>query len=350
MIKGVLVLMASAACLAAFDSPHAELAIDPELVLTIRGSPGSFHTLLSASKLEGNQGWQVLRNVTLDGAGHLTVQLSPTVEGSRFYKRFAPEGLVGIPPGTFVMGSPPSEKERISNETQHTVILTKGYWMGQREVTQGEYLSVMGYNPSYFRKGVDAYSHGTGGIVTNDLRHPVEQVSWIDATNYCGKLTQRDRAAGLIPADYAYRLPTEAEWEYACRGGTTSAFSFGTAIRQGMENFDALYEYDSAIGTQDKPNNVLIGRTIEGGSYAPNALGLYDMHGNVWEWCSDWYRGYPTGVVTDPVGPTSGGNRVLRGGGWSSYGGNCRAAHRHLINPDYGYFNVGFRVVLAPGR
>jgi hypothetical protein len=211
MIKGFLVLMASVACLAAFDSSHAELAIDAELVLTISGSPGSFHTLLSASKLEGNQGWQVLTNVTLDGVGNRRVQLSSTDEESRFYKRFAPEGLVGIPPGTFVMGSPTSERGRESDEIQHTVILTKGFWMGQREVTQGEYLSVIGNNPSYFKNGRDAVSPGTGGKVTNDLRHPVEQVSWNDATNYCAKLTQRERAAGLIPADYAYRLPTESE-------------------------------------------------------------------------------------------------------------------------------------------
>ena len=342
--------MASAASLAAFDSPHAELAIDPERVLTIRGSPGSFHTLLSASKLEGNQGWQVLTNVTLDATGNLTVQLSPTVEGSRFYKRLAPEGLVGIPPGTFVMGSPASEVERDSDETRHIVILTKGYWMGQREVTQGEYLSVIGNNPSHFKNGVDAISPGTGGRVTNDLRHPVEQVSWNDATNYCGKLTQRDRAAGLIPADYAYRLPTESEWEYGCRGGTTNAFHFGSASRQGMANFDTRYEYESSVGIQIKPVTGLIYRTIEGASYAPNAFGLYDMHGNVWEWCSDWYGDYPTGVVTDPAGPASGGGRVLRGGRWGSFGWRCRAAYRSNSYPDGWSNGFGFRVVLAPGR
>ncbi len=350
VIKGFLVLMASVASLAAFDSPHAELAIDPELVLTIRGLPGSFHTLLSASKLEGNQGWQVLTNVTLDGTGNSRVQLSSMVEESRFYKRFAPEGLVGIPPGTFVMGSPPSEKERGSDETQHSVILSKGFWMGQREVTQGEYLSVIGNNPSSFKNGVNANPPGTGGRVTNDLRHPVEQVRWNEATNYCGKLTQRDRAAGLIPADYAYRLPTESEWEYGCRGGTTNAFHFGSAIRQGMANFYTRSEYDSAVGSQSKPNNVLILRTIEVGSFAPNVFGLYDMHGNVWEWCSDWYGGYPTGVVTDPVGPTSGGLRVRRGGSWVYDGRGCRAANRSDVNPDDRNYGIGFRVVLAPGR
>ena len=154
LIRSFLILLASAASLGTFDSLHAELAIDPELVLTISGSPGSFHTLLSASKLDGKHGWQVLTNLTLDGTGNSSVQLSPPVDGSRFYKRFAPEGLVAIPPGTFRMGSPESEARRESDETQHTV----------------------------------------------------EEVSWNDATNFCGKLTQRDQAAGLIPADYAYRF------------------------------------------------------------------------------------------------------------------------------------------------
>ena len=258
MIRGVLILLASIASLAAANSPHPALMIDPALLLTIAGSPGSFHTLLSTSKLDGNSGWQVLTNVTLDAAGNATVQLSPPVEASRFYKRFEPEDLVAIPPGTFVMGSPESEKERDPDETQHRVILTRGFWMGRREVTQGEYLSLMRINPSSFTNEVSPISPGTGGVVSNDLRHPVEHVSWTDATNYCARLTQRDQAAGLIPADYAYRLPTESEWEYACRGGTTNAFSFGTAMREGMGNFYARKEYDSGVGSELEPSNVLI--------------------------------------------------------------------------------------------
>ena len=133
MIRGVLILLAIIASLAGADSPHPALMIDPALLLTIAGSPGSFHTLLSTSKLDGNSGWQVLTNVTLDAAGNATVQLSPPVEASRFYKRFEPEGLVAIPPGTFVMGSPESEKERDPDETQHRVILTRGFgWGGER--------------------------------------------------------------------------------------------------------------------------------------------------------------------------------------------------------------------------
>ena len=117
---------------------------------------------------------------------------------------------------------------------------------------------MMRINPSSFTNGASPISPGTGGVVSNDLRHPVEHVSWTDATNYCARLTQRDQAAGLIPANYAYRLPTESEWEYACRGGTTNAFSFGTAMREGMGNFYARKEYDSGVGSELEPSNVLI--------------------------------------------------------------------------------------------
>ena len=230
-------------------------------------------------------------------------------------------GMVYIPPGTFTMGSPLSEAERQQfggDETQHSVTLTRGFWMGKYEVTQGEYLEVMGNNPSYFRNGRAPYSGGNGGAVRNELRHPVDTVSWIDATNYCGKLTARELGAGRIPAGWGYRLPTEGEWEYACRAGTTSAFHYGMALRQGMANFWTLYEYDSTVGTINTSKTPL-GRTSDVGSYGSNAYGLYDMHGNVWEWCQDWYGTYPVNV-SDPVGPTTGSNRVIRGGGWFSYG------------------------------
>ena len=337
--------------------PPASLDIDLVARLTVRGALGSEHEIQWAGSLSIQAVWTSLTNITLLTAQAQVVDLATPEHGYRYYRRVEPgtppgnlPGLVWIPPGTFVMGSPTSEKERISHETQHTVTLTKGFWMGQREVTQGEYLSVMGSNLSYFTNGVNAFSPGTRGRVTNDLRHPVEQVSWMDATNYCATLTQRERAAGFIPESLAYRLPRESEWEYGCRGGTTNAFSFGTAIRQGMANFDAHEEYAAAVGSQIKRNNIHLGRTTETGTYSANAFGLYDMHGNVFEWCSDWYGSYPIGVVTDPVGPTSGGNRVFRGGSWEGNGVICRAAHRVFDNPDLRHNSVGFRVVLAPGR
>ena len=245
-------------------------------------------------------------------------------------------GMVWIPPGSFTMGSPVSEAQRYTDEEQHTVTLTKGFYMGKYAVTQGQYLAVVGSNPSYF---------------PGDLNRPVEQVSWNDATNYCALLTQSDRLAGRIPATWTYRLPTEAEREYACRAGTTTAFHFGSAIHGGMANFYSYYEYDAAIGDIYVASPVgYLGRTTTVGSYAPNAFGLYDMHGNVWEWCRDWYGAYPGGVGVDPTGPATGSYRVVRGGSWSSRGRLCRSAIRGNGYPARRYSDMGFRAVLAPGQ
>ena len=139
-------------------------------------------------------------------------------------------------------------------------------------------------------------------------------------------LTAREQAAGRLPAGWVYRLPTESEWEYACRAGTTTAFYFGSALRSGMANFYGYYEYDASVGDIYNPNGILPGLTTPVGSYQPNAWGLYDMDGNVWEWCRDWYGTYPTGSVTDPAGPASGSARVIRGGCWDSNAGSCRSA------------------------
>jgi formylglycine-generating enzyme required for sulfatase activity/N-acetylneuraminic acid mutarotase len=255
--------------------------------------------------------------------------------------------MVWIPCGTFVMGSPTSEAERGSDETQHTVTLTKGFYMGKYAVTQGEYLALMGSNPSYFTTEDD-----NGNPIPPDLNRPVEQVSWDDATNYCAQLTQHEQAAGRLPAGWVYRLPTESEREYACRAGTTTAFHYGNALHGGMANFYDYDEYDASVGDiyVSSPAVPWLPRTTAVGSYQPNAWGLYDMHGNVWEWCRDWYGDYPTGSVTDPQGPTSGSNRVGRGGCWYAYGRGCRSAYRDYGLPSSGYDLVGFRVVLAPGQ
>ncbi|MCU0784785.1 MAG: SUMF1/EgtB/PvdO family nonheme iron enzyme [Verrucomicrobia bacterium] len=284
-----------------------------------------------------------LNNVNLYHTGDYSVKL--TSGGQTLWSSTAtltvrtpstPAGLVWIPAGSFTMGSPTSEALRGSGETQHTVTLTKGFYLGKYEVTQGEYLGVVGSNPSYF---------------PGDLMRPVEQVSWNDATNYCGLLTQADRAAGRIPSNWRYRLPTEAEWEYACRAGTTTAFHFGSAIHGGMANFYSYYEYDAAIGNIYVASPVgYLGRTTTVGSYAVNAFGLYDMHGNVWEWCQDWSGTYPGGSVVDPGGPDSGSYRVLRGGGWGLDGYGCRSACPGDGNPAYRGRVVGFRVVLASGQ
>jgi formylglycine-generating enzyme required for sulfatase activity len=244
--------------------------------------------------------------------------------------------MVWILCGTFTMGSPASEPASYSEERPQTqVTLSQGFWLGKFEVTQGEYLSVMGSNPSYF---------------TGDLNRPVERVSWNDAVAYCAALTQRERAAGRLSAGYEYRLPTEAQWEYACRAGTTAAFHYGGALRSGMANFDGRYEYPPCGGSTYycfNPSGIYLGETTTAGSYAPNAWGLHDMHGNLLEWCLDWYGAYPGGSVTDPTGATTGSGRVFRGGCWINDAGDCRSAYRFRYDPDYRGSFLGFRVALV---
>jgi formylglycine-generating enzyme required for sulfatase activity len=238
-------------------------------------------------------------------------------------------GMVWIPPGTFTMGSPASEPDRHSDEGPQTVVtLSRGFFLGKYEVTQREYLDVMGTNPSYF---------------TGDLDRPVEQVTWYEAVEYCNRLTARERAAGRLPAGYEYRLPTEAQWEYACRAGTTTATAFGDSLSSTQANFDGNYPYNGGA------RGPYLGRTTKVGSYSPNAWGLYDMHGNVWEWCADWYSvSYPGGRVTDPRGPTLGSLRVCRGSSWFAHGRYCRSAYRYGSLPSYWDRNQGFRVALVP--
>jgi len=238
-----------------------------------------------------------------------------------------PSHWVWIVPGTFMMGSPSNELARLADEVQHPVTIRQGFWMGKTEVTQVEYWTVMSNNPSQF---------------TDYTNLPVEQVTWHDATNYCGKLTEKERSAGSLPTGYAYRLPTEAEWEYCCRAGTTAATAFGNGLSSTQANFNGTNSYGgAALG----PN---LAKTAEVASYAPNAWGLYDLHGNVGEWCGDWYGAYPTGSVTDPKGPATGTLRVARGGSWDYPGSDCRSAYRGWLNPAQGLSNIGFRPVLAP--
>jgi formylglycine-generating enzyme required for sulfatase activity len=296
-----------------------------------------------------------IANVQVNDAGNYRVRvsnLSGTVDSSHgrltVVTNVAPRpGLVWIAPGTFVMGSPASEKERWTDETQHTVTLTKGFYLGKYAVTQGEYLALMGSNPSYFTT-----RDWNGNAIPPDLNRPVERVSWDEATNYCAHLTVQEQAAGRLPAGWVYRLPTESEREYACRAGMTTAFHYGNGLHGGMANFYNYYEYDAAIGDiyVASPSVPWLPRTTAVGSYQPNAWGLHDMHGNVWEWCRDWYGSYPTGNVTDPQGAPSGSGRVFRGGGWYFYAGHCRSAFRFYDAPSDRVSAVGFRVVLAPGQ
>ncbi len=218
--------------------------------------------------------------------------------------------FVRIEAGDFLMGSPANEAGRGSDETQHRVTISKPFYMGVYEVTQGQYQAVTGRNPSRF-KGDDL---------------PVEQVSWHDAVAFCKTLSER---TGLD-----VRLPTEAEWEYACRAGTTTAYHTGNTISKTDANYSGS-------------------RTIPVGSLKkPNPWSLHDMHGNVWEWCADWHGDYPNGAATDPTGPANGTSRVLRGGSWYYVPGGLRAAYRGRTAPDDRGNYFGFRVcvsVASPG-
>ncbi len=231
---------------------------------------------------------------------------------------------VWIQPGTFTMGSPDNEQDRNSDEGPQTVVtLTTGFFMSKYLVRQGDYLAVMGSNPSHY---------------TGDANRPVETVSWVNATNYCAQLNAQEQTAGRLPAGWVYRLPTEAEWEYACRAGTTTRFSFGDDPSSTLLGSYAWYSSNSGGTTQPV------------GTKLPNPWGLYDMHGNVFEWCQDWFGTYPGGSVTNPSGPASSSDRVIRGGDWSDDGANCRSANRYGNFPSSTGTFLGFRVVLAPGQ
>ncbi len=226
--------------------------------------------------------------------------------------------LIWIKPGTFKMGSEPDEPERNQAEGPvMKVILTKGFWIGRTEMTQGQYEAIIGINPSHFPEvGKDA---------------PVENVSWTDAMEFCAKLNARERAAGRLPDGYAYTLPTEAQWEYAYRAGTTSAYP-GTPDTMGW-NAKNSGETTHPVGQKQA-----------------SPWGLYDMAGNVLEWCYDWYGPYPGGAQTDPTGPRSGSFHMARGGSWRMEPRINRSAERAGGSTGRRDYTLGFRLALCPVR
>ena len=333
---GAVLAIWTAAPRASAQTP-AELSIQTYAGLTITGAVGTVYSIEYVTDLAQTNAWVSLTNLALPASPYLWLDAGCPATGQRYYRAVAVGEppvpvMVAIPGGSFTMGSPPTEVERLSDEGPQTVVtISRGFSMGKYQVTQGQYQALMGNNPS----GCTANNPGNP---TNDPNRPVEQVSWYDATNYCAKLTQRERAAGRIATNWVYRLPTEAEWEYACRAGTSTRFSYGDDLGYALLGNYAWYSANSG------PTTYPVGQKL------PNPWGLYDMHGNVSEWCQDWYGYYAGGSATDPQGPSTGLFRVVRGGYFSQAGRYCRSAGRGNWGPSAVYFGTGFRVVLAQGQ
>ena len=234
--------------------------------------------------------------------------------------------MIFCPPGTFTMGSPTSESGRGTDETQHQVTLTNGFYLGKYEVTQAQYQTVMNGNP----EGLSADPSNFKGS-----NRPVERASWEDAQVFLTRLNSIEQSAGRLPNGWKYVLPTEAEWEYACRAGTTTAYSWGNDINSSRANYN--WDGGGNDGNDSK-------QTVEIGQFSANPWGFFDMHGNVWEWVSDWKANYLTGAQTDPEGPASGSYRVARGGSWNGDGTILRSAKRSANPPSSRGYALGFRV------
>ena len=288
------------------------LSQSPAAGTTTSSGLSSTAVTITATDLTGN---------TATCTATLTVTLSGACQ--------IPSGFVAIQPGTFQMGSnaanaaPYYNANGVSTQPLHMVSISYLLWMGAKEVTQEQYTLLMGNNPSHF---------------SGNPNYPVERVTWFNARAYCAALNAQQAAMGSVPVGYEYRLPTEAEWEYACRAGTTTEFNTGPNLFCPDARFYYSYHSQSYCGS-GSPTSV--------GSYPPNAWGLYDMHGNVWEWCLDSLAAYSGSAVTDPF-VTGGANRVLRGGGWDYFSSDCRAAVRFGELPNGVNDGVGFRVVLGP--
>ena len=242
--------------------------------------------------------------------------------------------MMPIPPGFILIGSPLNELGRRKDEKCHLVHITKPFWIGKTEVTQGQWENLMRRNPSYFKNS----------------NHPVECISWNDAMLFCQQLTLNERSLGNLPEGYEYTLPTEVQWEYACRAGNKTPFYFGDDLDGRHANYNGNFPYFKKI---KEPN---LRRTANVGSFLPNAWGLFDMHGNVYEWCLDVPRDYPDGLEINPIGKiprvsTTGildyEKPALRGGSWLSDAWSCRSAARKRDLLGLRVRDIGFRIALC---
>jgi formylglycine-generating enzyme required for sulfatase activity len=338
---------------------------DPENIRRIGAAVNAQYVLSANFRSLGTNKYfsAAILDVTLGDQGEVArKQYRNVSEGLTLMAELAREltgigaNMVRINAGTFTMGSPDNEPERITGEGPQHQVTVSSFYMGKYEVTQKEYQELMGVNPT-------SYPHG------DNL--PVTGVSWYDAIDYCNALSRKE---GLTPAytmdknridptntsigddrrginddpkwlvtwnrnANGYRLPTEAEWEYACRAGTTTPFNTGNNITTDQANYNGYRPYNKNVMGQYRQD------TIPVGSLAPNPWGLYDMHGNVEEWCWDWWGSYPSGAQTDPVGAASGGARVVRGGSFDYWGKNLRSAYRELRKPYFRSDSCGIRLV-----
>jgi formylglycine-generating enzyme required for sulfatase activity len=278
--------------------------------------------------------------VAAPSSSPLAQQPRPSFRGTTASEEREVEGvkLRWCPAGRFVMGSPPSEPERRPGEDQVEVTLTRGFWMAQYEVTQGQWKRVIGKLPGEL----------TAELLAGD-DFPVGNVNFAEAEAFCQKLTERSRRSGVLPEDWEFRLPTEAQWEYACRAGTTTATAFGDRLSSKQANFKGK-PYN---GAERGPS---LNRAARVGSYLANAWGLHDMHGNIYEWCRDWYHArLPGGTDPDLHSAKSTAtrsehgdiSRVRRGGCWADEGWPCRSAFRLRFEPERRYDHIGFRVVVV---
>ena len=247
----------------------------------------------------------------------------PLIAFNKVYRNSLGMEFVLIPAGAFNMGSPLNEPYRKKDEVQHKVTINEPFYIQATEVTLDQWRALMGKKFFGRRKG-------TGNT-------PVVKVSWRDCMDFIRKLNAL--------SEWSYRLPTEAEWEYACRAGSSTAYSWGSIIDCGK----AMYSNNSLKSTECldyvKSKGLPVDQPAPVKSYTPNSWGLYDMHGNVWEWCQDWYGEYIIGAKIDPLGAGSGSERVRRGGSWFKYGYSCRSANRNYGHPGSRYKTTGFRLI-----